>query len=60
VGADASLLEDPLTSSLAAQLFQGGRDCVREYQQQVNGFSEVLGPSIRGGLDVLVDANTNG
>ena len=53
VGADISLLSDPLTNSIASQLFAGGRNCVREYQQQVNGFSTVLGPSILGGLDLL-------
>ncbi len=55
VGADSSLLTNPLTSSIALQLFEGGRNCVREYQQQVTGFTTVLGPSIRGGLDVLAD-----
>ncbi len=58
VGADASLLSDPVTGNLAAQLFQSGRDCVREYQQQVQGFSAVLGPSIRGGIDVLAGQNS--
>ena len=60
VGADVSLLADPLTNSIASQLFVGGRDCVREYQQQVSGFSVVLGPSIRGGLNLLADPESGG
>jgi hypothetical protein len=53
VGADMSLLSDPIIDSLAAQLIQGGRNCALEYQQQLDGFSDVLGPSIRGGFDIL-------
>lgn len=53
VGADSSLLTDTFTNSLADMLGQGGRACGFEYQQQVSGFSAVLGPNIRGGLDIL-------
>ena len=55
VGADTSLLADPVVGNLAQQLIDSGRDCNREYQQQVRGLSAVLGSSIRGGLDVLAE-----
>jgi len=58
VGADASLLEDPIVNSIASQLTDiGGRNCVAEYQQQVNGLESVLGPNIRGGLGGILSAN---
>lgn len=50
VGAEPALLDDPFIASIAQQLFDSGRDCVREYQQQVRGLQFVLGPNIRGGL----------
>ena len=53
VGADQSLLDDPLVSSLAIQLFDGGRDCVSEYEDQVQALDTVLGDNIVGGLDVI-------
>ncbi len=54
VGADPTLLNDPLIGGIAQQLFQGGRDCEREYQQQVRALQFVLGPNIRGGLQGLL------
>ncbi len=52
VGADESLLEDPLISSLATQLFDGGRNCAAEYADQVRSLDVVLGANIVGGLGV--------
>lgn len=56
VGADTSLQADPVVGNLAQQLIESGRDCTREYQQQVQGLSVVIGPNIRGGLNVLMDS----
>lgn len=53
VGADASLLDDPFINDLATQLFDGGRNCVGEYQQQVSALATVLDNNILGGLNVL-------
>lgn len=53
VGADASLLEDPFITDIAAQLVEGGRNCVAEYQQQVSGLAALLDGNILGGLNVL-------
>ena len=54
VGAEPALLDDPFISGIAQQLFEGGRDCVSEYQQQVRSLQIVLGPNIRGGLQNLL------
>lgn len=53
VGADASLRDDELIDSLATQLFDSGRDCEAEYQQQVQGLAAVLDGNILGGLNAL-------
>ena len=51
VGADPSLLEDPIIASITEQLVIGGRDCPAEYEQQRRALEFVLGPNIRGGLE---------
>ena len=53
IGADLSLQSEPIVGAIAAQLIQGGRDCVAEYNQQLLGLNAVLGGNIRGGLNVL-------
>jgi hypothetical protein len=53
VGADDTLLDDPLISSLATQLFDGGRNCTAEYADQVRALDVVLGANVVGGLGVL-------
>lgn len=53
VGADPSLQLDPLINSISAQLIQGGRNCVAEYNQQLLGLNAVLGDNILGGLNIL-------
>ena len=50
VGSDPSLLEKPIINTIFEQLVVGGRNCVAEYQQQVDGLTNVLGPFIQGGL----------
>jgi len=50
VGADPSLLNDPIIASITEQLVLGGRDCPAEYEQQRRSLEFVLGPNIRGGL----------
>lgn len=58
VGADPSLLGDPLVNSIASQVTDiGGRNCEAEYQQQVDGLQFVLGPNIRGGLGGILATN---
>ncbi len=53
VGADPSLLDDPMIDSIAQQLITGGRNCTAEYAQQLDGFNAVLDQNIRGGLRTL-------
>ncbi len=53
VGADPSLLDDPMINSIAQQLISSGRNCPLEYAQQLGGFNAVLDQHIRGGLGEL-------
>ncbi len=53
VGADTSLQVDPIVGSIADQLIQTGRDCQREYAQQLSGLDTILGPHILGGFNLL-------
>lgn len=53
IGADPSLLDDPITAMLAAGLMAGGRDCPMEYAELVSSLDEVLGDNIVGGLNLI-------
>ena len=57
VGADPSLLEDPLIGSIAEQLILGGRNCQFEYARQRDALISVLGPNLRGNLSDVLGSN---
>ena len=59
VGADPALQQDPLTSQIAAQLIQTGRNCQAEYNQQLFGLNAVLAPNILGGGFNILTIPTN-
>ena len=60
VGGDPSLLEDPTIAGIAEQLVAAGRNCLFEYEQQLNAVNTLIGDNVRGGLvDVEVPTLNN-
>jgi len=59
VGGDPSLLDDDTISDIAEQLVEAGRDCNAEYAQRLNAVNTLVGPNIRGGIQVDLSTITN-
>jgi len=53
VGADITLIEDPIIANITQQLITGGRNCQAEYNQQLNALNIVLGPYLIGDLSTI-------